>query len=617
MNWLNVFRTVEASPQDTCTVYAVRLLRKTAIAGVCVGVMASIGGTGVVMAAPKEKPADNNTPDAKKENPPVSNDGNADNSKADPKKVPVGFSNLVVQLAEHDEIGMAGTDLKIKLIEHMRSRGFAAVGAENLVFNKDESMRALFQVGGTIRKVECSNRGVNVRCRIEVEWQVLDVSLDTVVYKVTTRTLGDDIAQKDKDKQPLMLIRKSLDALLEKPNFHNALLQKYSGGQQIERYEQVSFSQCSAISKPMPAGADEVLDATVMIRSGNGFGSGFFISQDGLILTAAHVVTSDTLTIRLRGGKEIQAVPIRMSTTADVALLRPLEKVQNQKCLATAKTDKVSIGSEIYAAGTPGKQELAFSMSRGILSGVRDVKGVGVLQTDAPINGGNSGGPLIDHEGVAVAVVSYKLTGKSVEGLGFGISIVSALTTLGLMADKNTTATLLAAKSVTRVPSTVTTFEDTADPVPSFLTEAEKEARQQENEKQQKIKDLVKQSRLSGDNMDDPDLARYARRKNMSKALYWGGIASVTIGASLVVVSVVAYDKQKSTYPEYTGLTVVNTTGWVLGGLGVAAFVVSFPVAPPITYQSNIPASTRVSLGVGRVSVEGAFLCVRAYLFFS
>lgn len=71
-------------------------------------------------------------------------------------------------------------------------------------------------------------------------------------------------------------------------------------------------------------------------------------------------------------------------------------------------------------------------MSRGILSGKREFEGRHYLQTDVSINPGNSGGPLIDETGRVVGVATMKLSGKGLEGLGFGVPISAAIEMLNI-----------------------------------------------------------------------------------------------------------------------------------------------------------------------------------------
>ena len=84
---------------------------------------------------------------------------------------------------------------------------------------------------------------------------------------------------------------------------------------------------------------------------------------------------------------------------------------------------KTLIGIDVYAIGTPRSVQLGQSITRGILSGYRinPNNNSKIIQTDAKINGGNSGGALINSNGELLGVVDYKLIGLGVEGLSFGI----------------------------------------------------------------------------------------------------------------------------------------------------------------------------------------------------
>src|SRR5215469_8157513 len=112
--------------------------------------------------------------------------GHADTDQPPASPIPhvaVGFSKLVVRIDGDDSIGLAAVDFHVRLIERMRAEGLDAVGAEHLVFGKDESSRARYRLGGTIREVACNETSEALYCRVGVEWQVLDVDSDAVVYK--------------------------------------------------------------------------------------------------------------------------------------------------------------------------------------------------------------------------------------------------------------------------------------------------------------------------------------------------------------------------------------------------------------------------------------------------
>lgn len=183
-----------------------------------------------------------------------------------------------------------------------------------------------------------------------------------------------------------------------------------------EPIAEAPFKACTAPARTMPAAFEDVARATVLVRTPKGFGSGFFLSPDGLVLTAAHVVDDAQLEVKQRDGSIVSAKAVRISRASDVALLVVHREGQADTPCLTPNLDAKLPGTEVYAIGAPAFQDLASSITRGIISGERDVHGTPLLQTDASVSPGNSGGPLVDSQGRAAAVVSRKLAGGGVDG---------------------------------------------------------------------------------------------------------------------------------------------------------------------------------------------------------
>jgi hypothetical protein len=178
----------------------------------------------------------------------------------------------------------------------------------------------------------------------------------------------------------------------------------------------VSLALEDVIGRAMPA--------VVRVETPRGYGSGFFVASD-TILTNVHVVTTNAfVTIRRRDNTTIQA---RVESTApefDIAVLRISNPDAGQPVLTLGSGMHARPGQEIIALGTPlGLQN---TVTRGIVSAVRDVSGVTLVQTDAAINPGNSGGPLIDRTGQVVGIATMGVHASGAQGLGFGIAIEHA-----------------------------------------------------------------------------------------------------------------------------------------------------------------------------------------------
>jgi S1-C subfamily serine protease len=158
----------------------------------------------------------------------------------------------------------------------------------------------------------------------------------------------------------------------------------------------------------------------------DGVGSGVLISNDGKVLTAAHVVqTADAALVEFPDGQDSIARVIASDVRSDVALLQ-LQKPPKGIIPATlGDSDKVEVGDQIFVIGAP--YGISQTLTAGHLSGRRRVdkegetqKYIELLQTDAAVNGGNSGSPMFDMNGQIVGIVSTIMSqsGGS-EGLAF------------------------------------------------------------------------------------------------------------------------------------------------------------------------------------------------------
>lgn len=171
----------------------------------------------------------------------------------------------------------------------------------------------------------------------------------------------------------------------------------------------------------------------VDLIEGNVLGSGVVISADGLILTAAHVVEdAATIEVKLAGADPVSATIVFADEPSDLALLK-VDSLPKEVVPATVgDSDLLRKGEPILVLGNPFGVEL--SLSVGVFSGrhsVADVFGgdreLELLQTDAAINTGSSGGPMFNEHGELVGIAQRILSRSGTSsGLGFGISMKSA-----------------------------------------------------------------------------------------------------------------------------------------------------------------------------------------------
>lgn len=389
----------------------------------------------------------------------------------EPELPSIAFSNLVYRLdGAITDIGVSGADMRVLLIETLRAEGFPGVGAESLVFARDDSAKADFALGGTLREVSC-NKDIpkDDCCRVGVDWELLDVVRDQVVYQHRSRYGECHLSALDDKVVGRRLLIGALRSLLHRDQFSNELRAR-KVDQAEKPYAPAKVARCKPTKIAMDKGGDAALDATVIIESGKGHGSGFILSSSGLIMTAAHVLVNNEPIVKTRDGISYRAHPVRISHKFDVALLKadlsaPLPET---RCL-TVNAEQQRTGAEVYAIGAPASQELGFSMTRGIVSGLRQEDGVHYLQTDTPVSPGNSGGPLVDAKGRVVAVVVSKLAGQAMEGIGFGIPIDIALRALALTQDAKSDSSLENASAIAVAPSQGTATVDPADAIPTLV----------------------------------------------------------------------------------------------------------------------------------------------------
>lgn len=160
------------------------------------------------------------------------------------------------------------------------------------------------------------------------------------------------------------------------------------------------------------------LNAVVIVETNKGMGSGFFISNTGYIITNEHVVKDSTKVRIQRYNKTfLSAFVLEVNKEKDLALLKT--EGSNFPYLEIEDTNNVQAGDDVIAIGTP--KGLSWTVTKGIISAVREEKGTGVIQTDVAANPGNSGGPLINVKtGKVVGIIKSGLNES--QGLNFAIA---------------------------------------------------------------------------------------------------------------------------------------------------------------------------------------------------
>ncbi|MGH9222065.1 MAG: S1C family serine protease [Vicinamibacterales bacterium] len=165
---------------------------------------------------------------------------------------------------------------------------------------------------------------------------------------------------------------------------------------------------------------DRAMPSIVLVETTTGRGSAFYVRHDTLI-TNVHVVQHDSyVTLRRMDGSSVSARVQTRAPNFDIAVLKVAQASPAQPFLPMGSTSGLKPGQEIIIIGS-ALGTLQNSVSRGIVSGLRNSGGVTLVQSDAAANPGNSGGPMLDRNGRVIGVLTAGYSGK--EGLNFGVSI--------------------------------------------------------------------------------------------------------------------------------------------------------------------------------------------------
>ncbi len=179
---------------------------------------------------------------------------------------------------------------------------------------------------------------------------------------------------------------------------------------------------------------DGVVTVSVTTKNGAGFGSGFVYTDDGYIITNYHVIDDAvSITVLCNDGRELPAELIDGDELSDVAVIRV--KNLGIRKLAVGDSDALRVGEDVIAIGTPVDLEYSGTVTKGIISGVKRrvhlfeesgllEKTMELIQTDATLNHGNSGGPMFNMRGEVIGINTLKhLNLETGDEMGFAIPI--------------------------------------------------------------------------------------------------------------------------------------------------------------------------------------------------
>ena len=247
------------------------------------------------------------------------------------------------------------------------------------------------------------------------KWAVAGVGIGLVVCLVAGTLIGFSIADKKQGN---------------KTYFHQSNASQMKQNTQTEQFvpdgEELSTEDVAAKVGPAVVGIINKTNAISFFNmASESSGSGVIINEEGYIVTNFHVIeNARELKVILNTGKEYPATVVGYDARSDLAVLKIEEK--DLVYANFGDSSYVNVGSRVIAIGNPLGTELMGTVTQGIISAVNRTvniadKTLTLLQTDAAINSGNSGGPLVNAYGEVIGINSVKMSATGVEGIGFAI----------------------------------------------------------------------------------------------------------------------------------------------------------------------------------------------------
>ncbi|HEY1393644.1 MAG TPA: trypsin-like peptidase domain-containing protein [Methylibium sp.] len=316
--------------------------------------------------------------------------------------------------------------------EELVKAGYSDSEQNKSLFDDKLGGGADYRVGATLIELDYRSCGRDTHkgsVYSKIKWEVFSTRRQKVIYAAAI-----DASLQSEDKAlPAEEFRRQVgrtivNNLLGDPAFAEAVRTDGEAGSAPDKtLSPLALDPKQTVSGVVMRNATPLLAAVVTIESAVGSGSGFFISQDGYLLTNQHVVSdAKFVRVKLSNGHSMVGEVIRANKPRDVALVKTDPTASP---VLQLRHGDARIGEEVYALGSPYGEVLSGTLTKGVLSARRVFDGVAYLQSDVAINPGSSGGPLIDTEG---AVLGIAQSGASAKGINIFIPIDEALDKLAL-----------------------------------------------------------------------------------------------------------------------------------------------------------------------------------------
>ncbi len=330
--------------------------------------------------------------------------------------------------------------------EVLSAKGFNIKGDPKKMFGRENiSGSAEYLIGARIKEIRgniChahhwwdgrALRMYSGEIYIEVEWRIFSILLNREVLVVGTKAYH---LQKTLKKNSILLMlnnafANAAEALLADKKFAAIALRKDKNADKTYVFKGTALElpRRPTRIKKLDGRINSTLSAIVTVRVSGGHGSGFAISEDGYILTNAHVVGDTTrIPIKLSNGLEVEGRVLSVNEHRDVALIKA--PIRIPWALPIRKTLAKRL-EKVFVVGSPIDAALQSTVTTGIISAIREREsGLIFIQSDVAISPGNSGGPMLDEYGNVIGISVSGVVADRAQNLNFFIPINDALRAL-------------------------------------------------------------------------------------------------------------------------------------------------------------------------------------------
>lgn len=271
------------------------------------------------------------------------------------------------------------------------------------------------------------------KMHLAVEWELYSRLEKRVLATVTTSAdyRIDDAVSGGGNVMAERVFELNLRQLAAAPELRQVLAGRPLAADELVRPDPQPPIYLSGELAARPHGVQSAVGSVVLVRRGAGEGSGFLVSKDGYIVTAAHVVGDETeVKVRWSDHQETDGHVVRVSRGRDVALIKTDPRGRDPLPLATGPLQP---GQTVYAIGALLGEQNQGTVTRGIVSATRTMHGFSYIQSDVNVGPGDSGGPLLDEQGrVAGVTVSSVRIQEASQGINYFVPVADVLSFLSL-----------------------------------------------------------------------------------------------------------------------------------------------------------------------------------------